>query len=168
MSDHVTKMLAGQFEAALCMFNQCIQACPPEHWEGKIANDSFRQIAYHTLFYVDYYLSASDAAFQLRDLHQRGGDERGPTLSPGLSKDETLAYAAICRQKLSAALAAETAESLAGPCGIANRPFSRGELYIYAIRHVQHHAGQMSAYLRKTDPPRADPQAFPWVRSGWR
>ena len=168
MTDYVTQMLSRQFEAALCMLNHCIQACPPQHWEGRIANDTFRQIAYHTLFYVDFYLSPSDAAFQLRDLHQRGGDERGPTLSPGLGQDETLAYAAICRQKLAESLSAETAESLAGPCGIANRPLSRGELYIYNIRHMQHHAGQMSAYLRRLDGPRPDPKTFPWIGTGWR
>jgi uncharacterized damage-inducible protein DinB len=45
---------------------------------------------------------------------------------------------------------------------------SRGELHIYNIRHVQHHAGQMSAYLRRVDGALADPKALPWVGTGWR
>ena len=75
MIDYLKSILTGQFEAALCMLNDCIRKCPPEHWEGKIANDTFRQVTYHTLFYVDLYLSHGEAAFTLRELHHRGGDE---------------------------------------------------------------------------------------------
>src|SRR5207249_4014974 len=97
--DYLTQILSNQFEAALAMLNQCIAACPPQHWEGKIASSTFRQTVYHTLFFVDLYLSREND-FVLRDLHARGGDERGPTLSPGLSKEETLGYLALCRQKM--------------------------------------------------------------------
>lgn len=168
MVELVKKILAGQFEASLCMLSECIQKCPAEHWEGKIANDTFRQIAYHTLFYVDLYLSPSEEAFALRDLHRHGGDERGPALSPGLSQDETLAYAAQCRDKLSATLASETSASLAGPSGFSWRKFPRAELHIYNIRHVQHHAGQMSAYVRRIPGALPDLRALPWVATGWR
>ena len=110
MTNFVKAILKSQFEAALAMLKQCVEACPLEHWEGKIANDSFRQVAYHTLFFVDLYLTPNEEAFSLRDLHHRGGDERGPTVSAGLSQDETLAYLLICRQKMIDALAAETQE----------------------------------------------------------
>lgn len=39
------------------MMDHCIRACPEEHWEGRIANASFRWVAYHTLFWLDLYLS---------------------------------------------------------------------------------------------------------------
>src|SRR5262249_55404391 len=111
----------------LAMLNQCIAACPEEHWEGKIASGTFRWVAYHTLFFVDVYLSPSEEAFQLRDLHERGGNELGEDVTPGLSKQETLAYVPICRQKMLETLAAETAESLAGPSGFPYRKFPRAE-----------------------------------------
>ena len=168
MSEYVKQILRGQFEAALSMLNECVRMCPPQHWEGRIANDTFRQIAYHTLFYVDYYLSPSEDAFTLRDLNHRGGDERSPALSPGLSKEDTLAYAAICRQKAVEAIGAETGPSLEGPCGFSRRPISRGELYIYILRHVQHHTGGMSSYLRRIDGALPDLKALPWVATGWR
>ena len=100
MIEYVKTVLTGQFEASLCMLNECVRKCPQEHWEGKIANDTFRQVAYHTLFFVDLYLSPNEAAFTLRDLHHRGGDERLSTVpSTGLTKEETLDYLALCRQK---------------------------------------------------------------------
>ncbi|HLN28146.1 MAG TPA: DinB family protein [Gemmataceae bacterium] len=168
MVEYVKQILTGQFEAALCMLNKCVEMCPQEHWEAKIANNTFRQVAYHTLFFVDAYLSPSEEAFELRDLHCRGGDERLPASSPGLSKDETLAYLAICRQKMLERLAFETAESLQGPSRFPRRPASRGELHIYNIRHVQHHTGQLSAYLRRLGEAFRDFKVLPWVGTGWR
>ncbi len=133
--------------------------------EGRIANHTFRQIAYHTLFLVDLYLAPNEEGFKLRDFHYRGGDERsrmGP--SPGLTKDETLSYLAICRKKALETLASETPESLERESGFSWLPFSRGELHLYNIRHVQHHTGQVSAYLRRIV---EDGERW-WVKTGWR
>jgi DinB superfamily len=167
MIDYLRKILGGQYEGALCMLNQCVAACPGEHWEGKIARGTFRWAAYHTLFFVDVYLSPSEEAFVMRDLHRRGGDELGPEMTLGLSREETLEYVQICRRKAAEVLASETREVLEGPCGFP-RKMTRGELHIYNIRHVQHHTGQMSAYLRRADGALADPKALPWVGTGWR
>jgi hypothetical protein len=165
MIEYVKTILTGQFEASLCMLKECVQKCPHEHWEGKIANDTFRQVAYHTLFFVDLYLSPNEEAFKLRDLHHRGGDERSSSYpSTGLTKDETLSYVAICRQKALETLACETAESLQRASGFQRLPFSRGELHLYNLRHVQHHTGQLSAYLRRIV---EDGERW-WVKSGWR
>jgi uncharacterized damage-inducible protein DinB len=164
MDMYLKQIITGQFEAALCMLNECVQRCPPEHWEDKIANDSFRQVAYHTLYYVDYYLSPGEQAFALREIHQQGGDERTSAVSPGLSKGDTLAYLTLCRQKMLATLAAESAESLQGPSGFTRLAFSRGELHFYNVRHVQHHVGQLSAFLRRID---HSSESW-WVRTGWR
>src|SRR6267142_3536399 len=110
MVEFVRQVLQSQFEAALSMLKDCVAECGEKYWEGKIANATFRQIAYHTLFFTDLYLSPSAETFELRDLHNRGGDERGPTLSTGLSREETLEYIKICRKKMIDSLAAETAQ----------------------------------------------------------
>ena len=117
MIEYVRQILISQFEASLSMLNTCIEACPVEHWEGKIASVTFKQVVYHTLYFVDLYLSPSEEAFTLREFHHRGGDERNPFPSVGLTKDETLSYVRICLQKGREILAAETAESLQGPSG---------------------------------------------------
>jgi hypothetical protein len=54
MLEFFKQIVTSQFEAALAMLNQCIAACPAEYWEGKIANDSFRYVAYHTLFFTKH------------------------------------------------------------------------------------------------------------------
>jgi uncharacterized damage-inducible protein DinB len=167
MIEYARGVLQSQFEAALGMLDQCIRACPSEHWEGKVANNTCRSIAYHTLFFVDFYLSRGEDDFRLRECHERGGDERAPAVSIGLSQQETLDYLAVCREKMIESLASESIQSLEGEAGFSNKKtrFSRGELYIYNLRHVQHHTGQLSAYLRKLD---VDPEAIAWIGSGRR
>jgi DinB superfamily len=167
MIETVKQMIVGQFEAALAMLSHCAAACPVEHWEGRIANNTFRQVAYHALFFADYYLSPNEGAFQLRELHRQGGDEREPVVSLGLSKDKAIQYAAICRQKVMDIVSSETPETLIGPSGFPFRRISRLELHVYNIRHLQHHAGQLSAYLRRADPSLGD-RDLPWIGTGWR
>jgi hypothetical protein len=167
MIEAVKQTIVGQFEAALAMLCHCVAACPAEHWEGRIANNTFRQVAYHALFFADFYLSPNEDAFQLRELHRRGGDEREPVVSPGLSKDETIQYAATCRQKAIDILSSETPETLIGPSGFSIRRISRLELHVYNIRHLQHHTGQLSAYLRRVNPSLGE-QALPWIGAGWQ
>jgi uncharacterized damage-inducible protein DinB len=168
MTELYKQIVLGQFEAALAMFRQCVSRCPEANWDDKIANYTFRQVAYHTLFFADFYLSTDEASFQLRDLHRRGGDlrdshqhgdEREPC--PGLSKEEALTYTEICHAKLVAQIAAETAETLADPSGIDRRKITRAELHLYNMRHVQHHVGGMSAFLRKLG------VDLDWIGRGW-
>ncbi len=165
MTKLILDSLTSQFEASLAMLRQCIAACPPEHFDDKIGNDTFRQVAYHTLFFFDFYLAPGESAFQLRELHKKGGDERGVDLSSGLSREDALTLLFQCRGQIAATLNAETAESLAGPTGFSRRKTSRLELHIYNIRHTQHHVGQLSAFLRKLQ---VNGDAIPWVGAGWR
>jgi hypothetical protein len=165
MIEYLKTILTAQLEASLCMLKECIERCPVEHWESKIANDTFRQIAYHTLFFIDLYLSPGETAFRLRECHQRGGDERSSTAaSNGLTKDETLAYLAVCRHKALKTFAAETQASLEAASGFSRLAFSRGELHLYNLRHVHHHTGQLSAYLRRII---KDGEGW-WIKTGWR
>jgi DinB superfamily len=168
MIEYVRQMLLGQFESALCMLNQCIEACPEEHWDDKIGNATFRWGVYHALFFLDLYLSPSEHDFTRREFHLRGGDEREDRLSEGLSKQETLEYVAICRQKMLKAIAAETPESLAGGSGFSWYPITRGEFHINNIRHVQHHTGQLSAHLRRIGIAANNNKSLPWIGAGWR
>jgi hypothetical protein len=168
MLDYFKQIVIGQFEASLAMLKQCIEACPEEHWEDKVANGTVRWVAYHTLFFVDLYLAQNEESFEPREIHHRGGDEREPVAGRGLDRNELLAYVQICRDKALASIAAETVESLAGPSGFSWYACTRGELHLINIRHIQHHTGQISAFLRRTVPAWQDHRTLPWIASGWR
>lgn len=168
MDDLFRKAVLGQFEAALAMLRQCIQQCPAELWESTVAEMTVRQIAYHTLFFVDVYLSPDEQAFTLRPLHEIGGDETQPVICPGLDQATTLGYLEVCLEKLRTTLAGETEETFRGESGFARLRFSRAELHLYNLRHVQHHTGQLSAHLRRLDENSRGRESLRWISTGWR
>lgn len=166
MSEHFKQVTIAQFEAALCMLHECIRDCPQEHWDGPIAKYPFWQVAYHTLCFVDFYLAPSESDFRPREqLHPRGMDELNDEYpSRRFTQAELLDYVSICRQKLRDVIGSESAERLAGPSGFSRLKFSRAELHLYGMRHVQHHTGQLGVFLRRVG---IGVEAN-WVRSGWR
>ena len=163
MNELVKTMLASQFGAALAMFIDCVEKCPPEHWDTLVAKYPFWLVAYHTLYCTDGYLARGDDAFELhRDFHPGGkSDIEDEYPSRRFEKPEVIAYARYVKEKAQAELSRETAESLAADSGFKRRNMTRAELYIYNLRHIQHHTGQLSAVLRKIG---ADPR---WVSRGW-
>jgi len=166
VNDLGKQAVTTQFEASLSMLKEAIEKCPDEHWEGLIAKYPIWMVAYHTLCFVDYYLSRGEADFRPRveeGIHPTGMaelDEEYP--SRKFSRSELLDYAALCRRKLTEAMTAETAESLGGPSGFSRLKFSRFELHLYNMRHVQHHTGQVGAFLRRVG------VNVGWVKAGWR
>jgi hypothetical protein len=142
------KSLVSQFEAGLFMLDDCVRRCRDEHWDGAVAKYPFWQVAYHALCFADLYLSPSEQAFTFRaELHpqgQREFDEEYP--SRRFARDELVAYVAICRGKAIETIAAETSETLSSPSASLGLKFSRLELHLYNLRHLQHHVGQLGAY----------------------
>lgn len=164
MLNYFKTILTCHFEAALCMLYKCIRECPSEHWESKVGRGSFHQIVYHTLYHVDLYLSLSIEVYnQTRSPRWISGERVGTESCLGLSRDESLAYLSHCRSKAVETLVAETNESLHARAGFDWLTLSRGELHLYSLRHVMHHTGQLSAYLRKVTNNDDDW----WVDSGW-
>ncbi len=171
MLDVTKTLIAQQFEAALCTLAACVDRCPDTMWDRPVGTLKFCQVAFHTLFYTDYYLQRVEDEFRRQAYHREHADvfrdyeELEPCEQQLLyDKPAIRDYLSYCRRKLAERLAAETAESLAAPCGFRRRTgMSQAELYIYNLRHVQHHAAQMSLRLRLD----ADVE-IPWIAAGWR
>jgi hypothetical protein len=169
MIDVFKQLVSHQFEAALCTLSICIDKCPDSAWDAPVANYKFCQVAFHTVFYADYYLGRNDPSFREQSFHLENADffrdyeefiDRPPVLL--YDRATIQKYIEHCRRKAPLAIAAETADSLAAPCGFPRKSFSRAELHVYSIRHIQHHAAQLSLRLR------LDHQIdIPWVRTGW-
>ncbi len=160
----------NQFEASFCMLNACIERCCDAAWNRPVANQPFCRATFHTLFFADFYLETDESTFREQEFHRRNtelfGDYEELEDRPAVrsyDKPSVRKYLQYCREKAERVIAAETADSLAGPSGFARRNVTRAELHVYNMRHVQHHAAQLSLRLRldaKID--------VPWVGSGWR
>ena len=170
MLEHDKACVLGQFEAALWMLNDCISKCPPEHWSGPssiIGKYEFWHVVHHTLTCTDEYFSINEQAIESRpEFHPAGDPDRlNEYPSRTFSKDEMLKYIALCLARLRDSLAAETDETFRGGSGFSWVKTSRAELYLYSMRHVMHHTGQLSAFLRRLN---LDKDHQPrWKHSGW-
>jgi hypothetical protein len=154
------KMVWRQFGAAIDMLENAVNACPEDVWGERIARSEFWYITFHTLFYLDLYLSESDkgfvppAPFSLDELDERG-------LLPGriYTKTELLKYLSHGREKCRSVITSMTEKRAGQRCGFDWLDISVTEVLLYNMRHVQHHAAQLNYILsRKLD------SAPRWVR----
>jgi hypothetical protein len=142
-----------QFGAAIDMLENALLACPEEVWSDCSRPWEFWYVVYHTLFWLDLYLSGSvegfapPVPFTLDEL-----DPAGLLPERVYAKDELRTYLEHCRKKCRATIEALTDEKVGQLCSFPWGEVSFAELLLYTMRHVQHSAGQLNLVLRqKTD-----------------
>jgi hypothetical protein len=149
-------ILSKQFGAAIDMLESAIHACPEDLWRGRLWNvqslspefAAFWYIAYHALFWLDFYLSGSDEGFAppppftLAEL-----DPAGLLPENIYSKEELQTYLEYGREKRRAKLESLTEEQAQRPCKFPWGEVSYLELQLYNMRHIQEHASQLNLFL---------------------
>jgi uncharacterized damage-inducible protein DinB len=152
-----------QFHAAIDMLANAIEVCPDSVWIGQ-ERRAFWYLAFHTLFFLDLYLSEDDESefhppppFGITELDDNVPPERV------YSKDELRGYVEHCRNRLDVVMAGMTEVWATEPCPFPYRKMSNGVLLLYNMRHVQHHAAQLNLLLRQ-----ATNFAPDWVSKGGR
>jgi uncharacterized damage-inducible protein DinB len=154
-------IVRSQFGAAIEMLENAVAACPDELWSDRSRRPEFWYVVYHTLFFLDLYLSESVEAFvppppfNLDELEKDGVLPERP-----YTKAELQAYLAHGRAKCRSVIDAMTDEKAGRRCGFEWLDLSQAELLLYNFRHVQHHAGQLYLILRQ-----ATDSAPRWVRA---
>ncbi len=145
-----------QFGAAIDMLDNALRACPDEVWRDRLWDNpserpEFSQFwyrVYHTLFWLDLYLSGEEEGFvppaPFTLIEQ---DDDGPLPERPYTKDELQAYLAHGRKKCQATIEALTDEAAQRRCRFGWGEVSFAELLLYSMRHVQEHAAQLSLRL---------------------
>lgn len=163
------KLIDRQYGAALCMLSRCVDQCPESLWNEPVGNLKFCQVVFHALFFTDFYLEDSAQSFQDQPFHRENADffhdyEELEFVEQKQLYDRASIgdYIQHCRTKFACVIAEETEQTLVARCGFERREFSRAELHVCNIRHIQHHASQLSLHLRlKTG------EGVEWAGSGW-
>ena len=148
--------LQHQFDAAIGMLENALNTCPDRLWKARLWDDptaqpglsEFWYVAYHTLFWLDLYLSGSVEGFTPPPPYTL--DELDPAgLLPErvYSRAELLAYLEHCRGKLQAILAGLTDEQACRLCKVSWGQPRYAELLLDNMRHVQEHAAQLNMAL---------------------
>lgn len=133
------------------MLENALLACPDGLWSDRSRRPEYWYLVYHTLFFLDYYSSptadgfAPPAPFTLDEL-----DPAGVVPARPYTKAEIHAYLLYGREKCRAAIGALTVETARRRCGFGRHDLSVAELFLYNMRHVQHHAAQLNLLLRQT------------------
>jgi hypothetical protein len=156
-----------QFGAAIDMLENALLSCPDSLWRERLwrppsdgsllpwipaAFSEFWYIAYHTLFWLDLYLSGlpeEDFTPPAPFLWTEGN----PAVSPEqpYTKEELLTYLATMRRKCHTTLLAQTDEHAHQTTSSYPWTGEQGasflEILLYTMRHVQEHAAQLLLFL---------------------
>ncbi len=137
--------LWSQFGAAIDMLENLIRACPDALWDDRPQHIVFWETAYHTLFWLDFYLSGIRDDFtppppftMPRDLPERP-----------YTREQLLGYLQHGRDKCRRTIENLTDEQVRELWGFDDweEKLTFGELLLYTMRHVHEHTGQLSLLL---------------------
>lgn len=146
----------GQVGAAIDSLELAIDACPDTLWGDRSRFPEYWYVVYHTLFFLDYYMSESPEGyappppFTLTEL-----DPAGVLPDRVYSKEEMRRFLDHGRQKVRAKIAEMSDEKAASRSPFRDLP--ELEFLLYQMRHVQHHTAQLNLMIRQvtqSDAPR--------------
>lgn len=150
MDKSLKQIIWNQLGAAIDSLEQAIKICPEKVWGNKIGFQEFWYMTYHTLFFLDYYLSETGKGFKppkpytLSEL-----DPAGVFPDRVYTKKEMLKYLEFGRRKARKRLKSMRSQNLFKRCGFERKDFAVLELMIYNTRHVQHHMAQLNLLRRQ-------------------
>lgn len=152
------EMLWRQFGAAIDTLHNALRDCPDELWEKRLWGDqpdqwvaagfsTFWYLCYHTLFWLDLYLTGAEEGFAPPAPFDLVEMEAGETLPRTYTRQELLGYLEYCRNKCQESIGALTSEQANRLCRFAWGELPFGELLLYNLRHVQEHGAQLHMFL---------------------
>lgn len=151
-------MLWRQFGAAIDSVGAALRNCPDELWEKHLWEDqpdqwvaagfsAFWYLGYHTLFWLDLYLTGAEEGFAPPapfDLVEMEPDEALPRT---YTRAELLRYCEYCRARCQETLDALSNEQAHRLCRFPWGELPYAELQLYNLRHVQEHGAQLHMFL---------------------
>ena len=151
-------MLWRQFGAAIDTLHDALRACPDQLWEARLWEDqpdqwvaagfsSFWYLGYHTLFWLDLYLTGAEEGFAPPAPFDLVEMESGEVLPRTYTRDELLGYLEVCRRRCQETLEGLTTEEAHRLCRFPWGELTFAELQLYNLRHVQEHAAQLHMFL---------------------
>jgi hypothetical protein len=155
MDNTLKTAISQQFGAAIDMLENVLHACPDQLWRVRLWDDrqlpqssEFWYILYHTLFWLDLYLSGSvegfipPAPFTLDELDPAGLIPERP-----YTRDELQTYLEHTREKCRSTVEALTDEKARQKCRFPWGELTFAALLLDNMRHVQEHVAQLNMIL---------------------
>lgn len=161
----ITEILVSQYKASLKMLRYALEKTPDPHWNSASDNNPNWQLTYHVLWATRFYLAASPADYipfpdAIEGAESLGGSqdwenpETGVEITGFHTREEVYAFVDETINNLQSAIEAIPLDS---DSGFEWYPYSRLELHLINIRHIQHHTAQITERLKA-----AGVHGFPW------
>lgn len=152
------QMLWHQFGAAIDTLGDALRNCPDDLWEKNLWQDqadqwvaagfsSFWYLGYHTLFWLDLYLTGAEEGFTPPEPFDLVEMQAGEVLPQTYTRQELLDYLQHCRQKCRQTIEGMSKEQADHICRFPWGEIPFAELQLYNLRHVQEHAAQLHLFL---------------------
>lgn len=152
----ITAILASQYKASLGMLRKVLEKVPEEQWNTEEYNNPNWQIAYHLLWGAKFYLGANPERYipfenAIEGAESLGGAQDWENPDAGVkvegvhTKDELLSFIDSIEGDLQQSIEALPLDENSG---FDWYPYSRLELHINSIRHIQHHTAQIIERLK--------------------
>lgn len=165
MDNNLKTSIWRQFGAAIDYLEDTINACPDEFWRDSLWKtpttkpefSQFWYVTYHTLFWLDVYLTGTEEGFHPPSpftLIEQDAD--GPLPERIYTRDELLAYLKYGREKCQQTIELLTDEAAERRCEFGWGSCSFLELLLYNLRHVHGHASQLNMLLGQHIGPQPD------------
>lgn len=152
----ITEVLISQYKASLGMLRNTIEQVPEDQWNTEEYNNPTWQIAYHILWSIKFYLGPNTESYvpwenAIEGAESLGGSlewenpEQGVVVEGHQTKEELIFFIDDLESILSSKI-----ESLPlnEDSGFEWYPYSRLEMHINTIRHIQHHTAQIIERLK--------------------
>ena len=153
MDSWLKTLVWKQFGAAIDTLDDALLLCPDHLWTAALWKDDedarygqFWFIAYHTLSWLDLFLTGSQKGFAPPPPFIRGKLPDSP-----YTKEQIKWYLDHCRAKAKSTIEALTDEKARQICVFEWMEPSYLELQLYSTRHIQEHAAQLNLMLGQHD-----------------
>jgi DinB family len=147
MNNTLKQSLWNQFAASIDMLEHAIHMCPADLWDNE---SNFWRITYHSLFFLDYYITlppinfTPPTPFTLSEFEDEVAEK-------AYTKTALLQYVQFCKNKCYQLInsTALLDENIIWENESKTMQYPIIEILLYNLRHVQHHVAQLNALLRQ-------------------
>ncbi|MFX1305077.1 MAG: DinB family protein [Promethearchaeota archaeon] len=140
-----------QYGAAIGMLENNLKSCPKELWDDRVNGPPFWYVAYHAMWYLDWYLSDSQIARE--SFKSKFGEDLSQDLNKSpeitLTRKQLLEYLSEIKEKTKNRFGDLTTDDLLKPSIFEWHGNSVLSSLLYNLRHIMLHIGTLNLRLHR-------------------
>ncbi|MFX0181743.1 MAG: DinB family protein [Candidatus Hodarchaeota archaeon] len=142
----VSKALHEQYGAAIKMLENVLTSCPAEVWDERTSGPPFWQVAYHAMWYLDWYLGGSKEEHEafIPNFEGEPFENMDKLAKETLTREQLLNYLFDIKGKADQRIGQITIEALIQPPVFEWHGNSVLSSMLYNLRHVMLHIGALN------------------------